>query len=275
MVNLFTKILVPVDFLPTTLNTVERAVDLARQYRCSIHLLHVISDQPGGIANHDRYNTNWKPNANGPEVQLDRFIAHIQRISGNGVKATYSIERGAWNPRIIKVVNEKNYDLVLLGRPDKIARRKKWTLNADTIAAETNVPVMTIPGSRRLRKFYSILIPVTDFLPLRKLVYGTYMASNYHANVKLLGVEQAKHEDKTAFFLEKSFDLVRNSPAFEVNSEMSKNHFVAEAVEAMSINDLVILNPGMREDRPDAATGPAAREADKFADFSVLTVNPI
>ena len=40
-----------------------------------------------------------------------------------------------------------------------------------------------------MTKLYSILIPVTDFLPIKELAYGVYVASGNNTTIKLLGIE--------------------------------------------------------------------------------------
>ncbi len=46
MQKLFNKVLVPVDFSTQSKKAIERAVEIAKLYHCSIHLLHVVNISP-------------------------------------------------------------------------------------------------------------------------------------------------------------------------------------------------------------------------------------
>ena len=282
MEKLFNKILVPVDFSDTTINTIERAVDIAQQYRCSIHLLHVITIShfvvPVRAENEMALPEEAVDNMSELEFQMNRLISHIRTLSGNAIPADYSIIRGKWNEWIIELVKHNGYDLVLIGQNEKVGTNRKMLLNPDKIAARTDIPVITIPPDRRLSKIYSILIPVTNFLPVRKLMYGVYIAARNRASVKLLGIEAERVKSKIPYFLKKSYQLIHDSSAVYVGMELTDSHNVAEAVNKYALResaDLVIVNPGMQTKMPGFFSSLSGDIIQKHTISPVLTINPI
>ncbi|HXB34312.1 MAG TPA: universal stress protein [Puia sp.] len=153
--KLFNNILVPVDLSAATLGVVEKAVDMAMEYGCSLYLLHVSP-------------VNWFPmprmSADGVIEEIERsnrcelvsqmigLANHVKELSDGAVKIDYSLQRGKWDQQIIDMVNYGGIDLVLIGQSEGAGGRKTMSLNPDKIAALTDVPVITLPCGRRLTR---------------------------------------------------------------------------------------------------------------------------
>ena len=193
MKKLFNKILVPVDFTDTSRNAIDKAIDMAKQFNCSVHLLHVdsfstataLSMSEGHLAiayELAEYNSDV-------EKKLKEIWNNVRNKTGNSIQIDYSVTKGSWNEGVINFINENNCDLILIGQTESLFRKRKMRLNPDKISASTNCPVVTIPSNRRLIDLYSIVIPITDFLPVRKLMYGVDISVNYNTTIKLLGIE--------------------------------------------------------------------------------------
>src|SRR5207237_2738847 len=107
---------------------------------------------------------------------------------------------------IIDVVNPNNNDLVVIGQKSNFLQKRKMVINPDLIAEKTNAPVITIPSNRRLTRLYSIVIPITDFLPVRKLMYGVYIAINLDSTIILSGTTIIKPKAKVIHTLQKAHE---------------------------------------------------------------------
>jgi len=212
------------------------------------------------------------------EFELAKLAEQMRQISDNEVGIGYTIEQGRWNSWVIDLVNNYSFDLVLLSMPEKVTRKIRYCLDVDRIAAATDIPVITIPVARQLKKFYSVLIPVTDFLPIRKLIYGVYIASQYKASVQLLGVEGKRGYDRTHYFLERAYDLIRECPLPGIYSEMSRLHKVEEAVQdkwSDGVTSLVILNPDMQPDGGLLHRDNLLIAGGRHGDFPILKINRV
>ncbi len=282
MQKLFNKILVPVDFSPQSAIAIQKAVDMATWYECSIHLLHVVSISPlstlalaestfpFSYANID--------NRKELEFELDKLCSNIKFKTLNSVKAEYSIVRGTWNEVIIDITNEYKYDVILIGQKTRVIGKRKMLLDPDKIAEQTNVPVITAPSNRRLIRLYSIVIPITDFLPVRKLMYGVYIATEYNATVKLLGIKNNTTSKKVYYYLAKSCSIINENCTVKVETELIDGENIADAVNQFALQksaDLIILNPGSQTKMPGWFSSLWGNIIQKYAAPPVLTVSPL
>jgi nucleotide-binding universal stress UspA family protein len=282
MQKLFNKILVPVDLSEKSTDVVEKAFSFASRYNCSIHLLHVTAVSPFAaipiLDGKSFVPYNLIDNTMEVNFQLEKIGKHIELLSGHAIQVKYSVVKGTWNQGIIDFVNENNADLVLIGQKDNVLQKRKMSLNPDLIAEKTNVPVITVPSNRRIIRFYSIVIPVTDFLPVRKLMYGVYMALNVETTIKLLGVANEKTKDKVQYYLDKAGKLIRDNCDIRVETETVFSTNIAQAINHFAINkaaDLVIVNPGTQTKMPGMFSSLLGNIIQKYAAPPVLAISAV
>lgn len=251
MQKLFNKILVPVDFSSKSKSAIEKAVEISTRYNCSIYLLHVvtaspfelisITESPIGIPYHI-IDKNLQL-----EFQLEKQADFAKRLAGDSIKIGFGLTKGSWDKTIIDLVNEQKFDLVLIGQKRKIMGNRNMLINPDKIAVNTNIPVITVPSNPKIASLYSIVIPITDYLPVRKLMYGIYIAAGNNTSIKLLGIENEQTREKVQYYIAKAYRLIRDNCNVKVELETMFCDNVADAVNKHSIlksGGMVILNPG-------------------------------
>ncbi|MEO8416901.1 MAG: universal stress protein [Ginsengibacter sp.] len=282
MRKLFNKILVPVDFSNVSKNVVEKAVEIAREYECSIYLLHVVSEIPFAFVAisqvHMAIPYGAIENRNELEFKMNRLVEHIHLSGGESIPVQYGIMKGEWLSAIDDLVSHHKFDLILIGQKRKFASKRKLLVDPDKLAEATNIPVITIPVNRRLTKLFAIVIPITDFLPVNKLMYGIYIASRYNTIIKLLGVENEKTKDKVQYYIQKAYMLIRDNCPIKVQTEIIVCQNVAEAVNEFAMlesADLVILNPGSETRMPGFFSSIFRNIIQRYAAPPVLTVTPL
>ncbi|MGA2168460.1 MAG: universal stress protein [Terracidiphilus sp.] len=108
-----TKILVPIDFSPSSHAALETAADFAQHFDASIHLVHVIPMFPSATL------PDFIPEAKflaETRKEADRHFTACQAdLAGKGIKVSFSIEVGddvAGN--ILDVVERENADMVVI-----------------------------------------------------------------------------------------------------------------------------------------------------------------
>jgi len=169
----------------------------------------------------------------------------------------------------------------LIGQQGRSFRKKRMILDANRIAEKTNIPVITIPENRRLTGLTSIVIPITDFLPVKKLMYGVYIAQRFNATIRLLGIEDSKDGNqakKVQHYLKKSFQLIRDNCPVPVKMASVSGHNVADTVNDYAFKnaaDLIIVNPGKQTRMPGLFSSLFGNFLQKFSAPPVLTVNPV
>lgn len=281
MKKLFNKILVPVDLSARSKPAVEKAIEIARQYNCHIHLLHVSSlsslttvAMAEGHMMVPAINVDTRQELN---YQMNRLVKYVQFLSSNSFYVSSSIQGGTWNESVVDFVCDNNIDLVLIGQNRSTLAKRKMYVNPDFIAEKTNIPVITIPSNRRLTKLYSIVIPVTNFLPVRKLMYGVYIGSFYNTTIKLLGIENERMKEQVQYYLAKSMQLLKDNCDVRVETEIIVSENVAEAVNEFAMlqsADLVIVNPGTQTKMPGFFSSLLGNILQKYSAPPILAVTP-
>lgn len=282
MQKLFTQILVPVDFSPKSRMAVEEAAALAYLYECDLHLLHVIplTTFTSLAAGEGPVTSAFDvvDNSGEAERKLLELSAFAKSKSGNLLSVHHACVPGTWNRSVIDYMTEQHIDLLVTGQKSTLPGKRKISLNPDIIAERTSVPVITIPSNKQLTRLFSIVIPVTEFLPVKKLMYGIYMGSRQATTIKLLAVENEKSQASVQHYLKKSYQLIRDNCTVKVELETVRNNNVAAAVHDFAkahAVDLIILNPGTQTRMPGFLSSLLGRFIQKYAAPPVMTVAPL
>lgn len=282
MQKLFNKILVPVDFSPQSIMIVEKSIDIAKKHHCSIHLLHTVTIEPlTAMALAGPYPVipfDFIDNRNELDFQLKKMCDRIAEATDNIAQASYSIAQGSWTETIIDFIDQSGADLILIGKKEKIFAKKGMVLNPNAIAGKTNVPVITIPSNRNMTRLLTILIPVTDFLPVRKLMYGIYLSACHHATIKLLAIENDRTKETTRYYLQRAYRLIHDNCSIKAELALVNNNNIAGAVNdyiKAKPADLIIVNPGAQTKMPGFFPGLFGNILQKYSLPPVLTVSPL
>lgn len=282
MQKLFNKILVPVDFSVESVFAIVKAAALAMQYKCSLTLVHVITPTPQSDLRYTGYHffaTDRTDLTSGKiREKLEGLVETLRSDNNEKIQIDIVVVVGFWNDTVLEFIRNNQVDLVLLGQKKLLYRKRKMILNPDFISSKTNIPVITVPVNRNMTGLHSIVIPVTDFLPVRKLIYGVYIASKDRCVIQLLGIKNKRTEKRINYYLKRAYQLIRDHCDLTVELEMVSNNNVAEAVSQYAKDNragLVILNPGSQTRMPGFFSRLWGNILQKQAAPPVLTVNPI
>lgn len=278
MLKLFNHILVPVDFSEQSLKTVDKAVELAVEYNCRVTLLHVVSAIPySAFPMSDAMFTapiQYADSYIKEESALKKIMTHVRNLHPE-LDIQHAVKPGSWNECVIDFSINEEIDLILIGVGSRLFRKRKMRLNPDRIAEHTEAAVITIPTNRRITRLFSVVIPVTDFLPVRKLMYGIFMATSYNSRLLLLGINNEKFKDKPLYYLQQAFSLVSENSNLPVEKDIIFSDNIAEAVESYSRSrsaDLIILNPSTQTRMPGFLSSLFGSIIQKTASPPVLTI---
>ncbi len=280
MQKLFNKILVPVDFSARSKRAVEKAVLLAAEYRCSITLLHVVSIHKW----HKRLENSGRA-----KIFIDSWKETAYRLRNIATAACSNaglplvdintvVLKGNWHDNIVWYINSHQMDLVLVAQHNLLSALRGTNLNTDAIASVTNVPVITIPPEKKITRLKTIVIPVTDFLPVRKIMYGIYMAAASDATLQLLQVKNDTADDKSEHYLYKAYRLIQDNCAVHADIQAASGHNAAAAIQSymqQQAADLVIVNPGVQTKMPGLFSRLLGKLMQQQAVSPVMTLSPL
>lgn len=279
----FTKILVPVNFNRNTHLALQKAVQVANEFSCDIHLLHAqlpVTVIPFLYDGHLSGSLFQAP--------LNRTQEKLRQLAGTyagqlktGLQISSSAETGSWQEMTKKTIIAEHIDLVLVPRRG----RKIWgalinKININKLAQQTQCPVLTINRQFNIQQLRNILVPVGENLPVRKLSMATYLARKTQGCIHLVssGARNRQSEKKQSRSIIRAYQILSDytSVNLHVNPEPAEPGMQSTLSTARSMKaDLIVVDCG-NESRPAGwlkkLTG---RNLYKESNIPVLTVAPI
>lgn len=155
------SILVAVDFSSKTNHTIIRAINLANQFNCDIHLVQIVSRPMAYFIlrafrlisyemNMDFENAAW-------------HLKDLKRRYKHQLKDGYieiSVLQGSKYRQLDKYINQHHIDLVVLGIPwYNVIAGVVSLFSVRSLARKIKTPVLAVCGSAIFRRFKRIIVP--------------------------------------------------------------------------------------------------------------------
>ena len=249
MKNFFNRILVPVVSDKELNGTITHAIELSNDLGCDLHLLHV--QHTSELLASIKWNWLWTESYLDPgadEQELSAMTKCFRGSMADGLLLTASGASGRWQMALKEAVITHDIDLVLL--PSRPGRQMELLgrININKLAQQTQCPVLTMSDFQGFQ-LQNIVVPIRDFLPLRKLTAATFLAKKFNGIVHLLGqtTQRQQKEGKSTLCLTEAYQLLRNYTRVKVHCSMDKDGDMAQetlnyAREVQA--DLIVVNPG-------------------------------
>lgn len=195
MSNTFSNILVPVDFSLNTDIAIQKALWLADPSGATIHLLHImgLASQATGLVLHGiGFAGQQRPKffEDRIRLKLDDMQYAIQTARPN-IRVVLHVASGDMiQKHIIQYAAGIKPNLVIIGKN----KNHDWfsflkMVNASSISNHTNCPVLTVKPGNIPNKLKTVVIPVSTFVPLRKIELLTTLTRNHRPMVHLVAVD--------------------------------------------------------------------------------------
>lgn len=138
---MFRQILVPTDFSPKHINPMEMAISLARKYKSTIHLLHIIEIVPNTIfSEYKKFYKNLEKKA---ENQMSILMSNYQ---GKSVQILRHLNYGNRVQEILNFVKEHEIDLIIMNSHKLELENPihNWGTISYRVALLSEIPVMLV-----------------------------------------------------------------------------------------------------------------------------------
>lgn len=252
MKKLFNDILVPVNFNRNTPILIEKAIQVANRFDCDIHLLHVQTPLvaipflydghfSGAVFNQSEQET---------ETKLKTLAEESKHQLADGLLITSAVVAGNWQLMLKEQVITKHIDLVILPRNErKLFGALIYKVDVNELSLQTQCPVLTVTKDFDVNHLQNIIVPIGDFLPIRKLTAATYMARKFNAVIHLMGGKSKSYDNdkQKNRCLTRSYQLLRDYTNVKVYCSTQQGNATAEETLAYAKNikaDLIIVNSG-------------------------------
>ena len=252
MKKLFTHILVPVDFNSGSEKLLEKAIQVANCFDCDIHLLHV---QTPSVVFPFVYEHNFlgsPVSGHGAEAadQLKQLVVQSKPSLANGLLITSTVAAGSWYTMIKEHVITHHIDLVVMPHHEKKCPGEVLhKVDINQLAQETKCAVLTVTDDFDAAQMHTIVVPVDDFIPIKKLSAATYLARKFGSVIHIMGNRSNSELDdrKKTRCLARVYQLLSDYANVKVYCSSEPAELVAEDALAYARNvkaDLIVINSG-------------------------------
>jgi nucleotide-binding universal stress UspA family protein len=242
--NILKDILVPVDLGNTTPFIIRQAIELSGIDDTTIHLLHVY--KPGSKSGKVPSEED-DPGRMDAVTKLEQWRACLQEaIPASKVKGY--LLKGMVQQCILDVARNIKPQLIIMGKPARTNRFSFYkSLSADEISQSSKCPVLSVSHNDTPNKLKTIVLPVRDFIPLRKMELLAIFAKIYRARIFIVAMQNRIFMNaKEKQVLLETYRVLLNGLNNKVEYLLLSGNNFTRAVAAYAEEtgaDMLIVNP--------------------------------
>lgn len=244
------NILVPVDFSGRSKWAISKAIELANNFSCNVHLVHVVSKNilplvpidAGQMLQYD-FTVDMNNARKKLQVLKDRYRHHLV---GDG-RIEISLLQGNPSQELKRYIEQFEMDLVVVGLSKfNLIHRILSAVSISRLARKTNVPVLAIRSSGLISHFKKIVLPLANAdVPVRRIQFATMLARSFRSTVYLVSLRK---DDTNAAqtVLNKTLEVIQSLSTIPVQCVLLEGKNLAQSTLEFSrrINaDLIMANP--------------------------------
>ncbi|HRE51090.1 MAG TPA: universal stress protein [Flavitalea sp.] len=247
MPEIFYNIMVPVDFTARTKWAVAKAIELANNLHCNIHLVHVVSKQllpfvPFDASHALAYDiTADLGNARYKLEQLrDDYRAHLCE----GSNLEISLLHGNKSAELTRYIKQFRIDLVVIGLPRfNLIHRVVSAFSLTSLGKKANVPTLAVRSSGLVSHFKKIVLPIHNNIPVQRIRLATMLARSFRSTVYLVSLR--KDASKGDNLIQKALEVLQSISTIPAQCFLLEGKNLAKSTLEFSkkINaDLIMAN---------------------------------
>ncbi|RYY30852.1 MAG: universal stress protein [Chitinophagaceae bacterium] len=249
MTKLFNNIMVAIDYSSKSTIAIERAIDIANHFKCHVHLVY--AEAQGLISwEHRPGNGGADPGPDSSQARLYELQNKYTYQLEPGLSMFASIRKGNKNKSIIEYAVRNQIDLVVVSNTGTIINQIfTRSFNVQEISRRLECPVLSVRHSYGEDKLHNIVLPICSALPIRKIMFASYLARKYNSRIHLLAIANERSDANPDHnqYLHKAYQLLRDNTTLSIECHTMRGHNIADTTLRFSekINaDLIVVNPG-------------------------------
>ncbi|MFT4544566.1 MAG: nucleotide-binding universal stress UspA family protein [Bacteroidia bacterium] len=272
------RIAVPTDFSETAYVAIDHAADIAKRYGAEILLIHVLETgayqgifSPSKKTEYDELEYSQK------KIQEDAQL--LERKSG--VTVTHEVVSGRIYEEIVRVSNEQNADLLVMGTHGVSG----WTeffvgSNAFKVVTQSPCPVLSIQGNASKTECENIILPIDQTPETRqKVQYAASMAKKFGSTIHIASLISDDDPDVRFAFDKKVAQIVEYLDREEISH--TETILTGSNLATMTMNfaeskkgNLIVMMTEQESNLTGFLMGPFAQQVVNHSKIPVLSVSP-
>jgi len=274
------KILVPVDFSPTSLSALNSAIAIAKEHEAEIVLMNVV--ETGGLSGIQRegYHSDEAIVALMHQSQQELQSLQYSIIEQSHVACEVVSAKGNVSSAIINASTMEHADMIVMGTHGVSGFKSSFIgLNAFNVVKRAACPVLTVPFKKRWETFKKILFPVRPILSaIEKYDFVRKIIGKNHATLKILGLATNNEKDvdmikDLASQLSQKLrqDEVEAATYFKVGQDMAEEVL---KIASLMETDLIVITASIDHSENQLSVGSYIRDIINRALLPVLSIKP-
>jgi nucleotide-binding universal stress UspA family protein len=239
MANKPYNILVPVDFTSKNKWAITKAIEMANQMDCNIHLVNIVKSPL--FSSFTPYESHVD-RMNHYDQLKELAVSYSNQLCGNG-KIEISLLEGNPVNKLVEYIRDFEMDMVVMGLSTNMLHRFVSSASINKISRITNVPVLAV-GSKGLgHHFKKILLPLYDELSIRRIRMAAALARSFRSTIYMITLRQGNNTPEKV--MEEGMEIVRNIPKVSVQGIILEGDDLTKSTYdfAKRINgDLIMIN---------------------------------
>jgi len=266
-------ILVPTDFSEVCANAVQHGVELARQFKNNLCLLHVI----------DKHTRTWLQKSGQGNAYVDEKLLEIAesiKLRNNIVVQTIAREGDIFKT-ISEVASEVEAELMILGTHGKTGMQKITGSYALKVITRSPVPVIVVHKPRFIKWFSKIVFPIdSSYATRQKVAWAVHIAGKYKSEVNLFQIRESSDDIKHKLLIitDQIISVMKkNRIRYKLQTAEKEGGFAAQVNQfATDIEaDLIMIMTNSNEGFPYFTLGPWDEKIIfNTAKIPVMCINP-
>lgn len=214
------KILCPVDFSDASVNALEFAAAIAKEYHSKITLVNVFTEADfNRIVGEEGVGRSFKELLALASIKLEALAEAISTASS--ISCDYRIELGELTDQLKKLVESERYDHIVMGTTGvSKASGIYFGSKTEEVISEINVPTLCIPESARYNGFKKIVY-ASDYAEEDKVAIQNVIsfATFFDARISVLHINQERNDLLYKVFVDDLKSFIQYSRISFVNKE--------------------------------------------------------
>lgn len=254
MQNELYNILVPVDFTWKNKWAIAKAIELANNFNCNIHLVHVVFKPVFPLTNIDI--SNFTPYASHIDMQAGREklsalkAMYKNQICGKG-QIEISLLQGYPQKELRNYIDTYNMDMVVTGLSKfNLLERIISSISISLLAKKSNIPILAVRSSGLVSHFKKIVLPVHDDIPVERVKLAAMLARSFKSTIYLVSLRDDINQMESNI-IDKTLELLQSVSTIPVQCFLLEGKNLAKSTIVFSsrINADLILGHSKKEFR--------------------------
>ena len=241
------NILVPVDFTGKNKWAITKAIEMANQMECNIHLVNIV--KPALFSSITPYESHVN-RMNSYDQLKDLSVSYSNQLCGNG-KIEISLLEGNTVAKLTEYIRDFEMDMVVLGLSNNLFQRMTSSISVSELAKRTNVPVLAVGSKGLLHHFKKIILPLYDELSLRRIRMTAALARSFRSTIYMITLRNGNTTPEK--IIDEGMEIIRSIPKVSAQGIILEGDDLAKSSFAFAkrINgDLIMLNQPEKNKTP-------------------------